>query len=321
MNSGRDLNAYFSDIDKRKIELASEEAEKKKAEDEERRKNGNKKGLFNFSSEVDASEIKEFSEAELELIADKKNAKNLTVDSEGRIVRIDDVLNVGDAGPAADKKSSKKKKTNNKKDDSEIISIDDNEEQETDAPKIDEAERRKEALRNALSQEIDEDEELDMLPVEDIDVLMVETMSYSEAKLYIATAYNAETNESAYGYYLEQGSGRDKRFIVGGEKYLDVLEEPLGYLAAAQGISLYASNAGEIKDVTILSNRDISWNLYHNSWQVEDGNSYPEEAGVYSQYFVMCSNQGVEIHITFEEVDDYGYQFAKNIAEALVASA
>lgn len=95
MSRRRDLDqmvvSRFEDLDRMK-KTRAEEVIKQRTEDAENKKKANAKSKWNSFHKGDVDDLREFTEEERQLMASVQNADELTLDDDGRVIRVADAI-------------------------------------------------------------------------------------------------------------------------------------------------------------------------------------------------------------------------------------
>lgn len=165
----------------------------------------------------------------------------------------------------------------------------------------------------AVTSEID-----DSVPVnENVKVLRVENIGVSEARVYLCVAENPDSQECAYGFYVEQGYGETRQSYTQCEKMYGIGRNRMLFRAAASILSPYTRIGQPIHDVVIFVNRDDGWVLMQNSWNTVT-EAYTLDAENYCQTFKSCAGRGVSVRMAPAESHSRGQRIARELVEAII---
>lgn len=158
----------------------------------------------------------------------------------------------------------------------------------------------------------------DGVPVnEDIKVIRVENIGVSEARVYLCVAENPDSQECAYGFYVEQGYGETRQSYTQCEKMYGIRRNRMLFRAAASILSPYTRIGQPIHDVVIFVNRDDGWVLMQNSWNTVT-EAYTLDAENYCQTFKSCAGRGVSVRMAPAESHSRGQRIARELVEAII---
>lgn len=158
----------------------------------------------------------------------------------------------------------------------------------------------------------------DGVPVnEDVKVIRVENIGVSEARVYLCVAENPDSQECAYGFYVEQGYGETRQSYTQCEKMYGIGRNRMLFRAAASILSPYIRIGQPIHDVVIFVNRDDGWVLMQNSWNTVT-EAYTLDAENYCQTFKSCAGRGVSVRMAPAESHSRGQRIARELVEAII---
>lgn len=158
----------------------------------------------------------------------------------------------------------------------------------------------------------------DGVPVnEDIKVIRVEDIGVNEARVYLCVAENPDSQECAYGFYVEQGYGETRQSYTQCEKMYGIGRNRMLFRAAASILSPYTRIGQSIHDVVIFVNRDDGWVLMQNSWNTVT-EAYTLDAENYCQTFKSCAGRGVSVRMAPAESHSRGQRIARELVEAII---
>lgn len=148
-------------------------------------------------------------------------------------------------------------------------------------------------------------------------VLRIENIGVNEARIYIVAKSNPDTNESAYGVYVEQGYGEFRRVFVQGERLYNTSAKNLAFRAAMVALTPYSRLGQPIRQVYIFIDRELGWILMQNSWNLVT-EAYSMDAETYCQTFKACAGRDVTIRIAPAEAHSVGQKKANDICDTLI---
>lgn len=152
---------------------------------------------------------------------------------------------------------------------------------------------------------------------EDVKVIRVENIGVSEARVYLCVAENPDSQECAYGFYVEQGYGETRQSYTQCEKIYGIGRNRMLFRAAASILSPYTRIGQPIHDVVIFVNRDDGWVLMQNSWNTVT-EAYTLDAENYCQTFKSCAGRGVSVRMAPAESHSRGQRIARELVEAII---
>lgn len=152
---------------------------------------------------------------------------------------------------------------------------------------------------------------------EDVKVIRVENIGVSEARVYLCVAENPDSQECAYGFYVEQGYGETRQSYTQCEKMYGIGRNRMLFRAAASILSPYTRIGQPIHDVVIFVNRDDGWVLLQNSWNTVT-EAYTLDAENYCQTFKSCAGRGVSVRMAPAESHSRGQRIARELVEAII---
>ena len=199
------------------------------------------------------------------------------------------------------------------------------------------AQQRREALAAALSASHKEDavpetamseeesadeqpespEEEDISVADGVKVLRVEDLGVNEARVYIAARYNPDTQEGAYGLYVEQGYGETRQAFLQAERLYNTTAKSMAFRAATAALTPYSRIGQPIRRVTIYIDRDLGWHLMKNSWSLVT-EAFTLDAEAYCQVFKSCAGRDVAIRFAPAESSSIGQKQANEMVEKLI---
>lgn len=164
----------------------------------------------------------------------------------------------------------------------------------------------------------EESDEEDATPVnEDAMVLRVENIGVNEARIYIVAKSNPDTNESAYGLYVEQGYGENRQVFVQGERVFNSSAKNMAFRAAMVALTPYSRLGQPIRQVYVFMERELGWILMKNSWNLVT-EAYSLDAETYCQTFKACAGRDVTIRFAPAEAHSIGQKKANDICDTLI---
>lgn len=152
---------------------------------------------------------------------------------------------------------------------------------------------------------------------EDAKVMRVENIGINEARVYIAAKSNADTNESAYGIYVEQGYGESRQVFVQGERMFNTSAKTMAFRAVTAALTPYSRLGQPIRQVYVFMDRELGWVLMQNSWNTVT-EAYSLDAETYCQVFKACAGRDVTIRFAPAKAHSLGQKEANNICETLI---
>lgn len=308
-NANKNLSEKFSDLAAIKKQQAAEYQAKEKAERDKNNILMRWRAIRNGSVMEDDS-----TQAELELYASVDDISQLALDENGHICLLSSL------------QQSEK---------DEDISTDSSADNDAIAEAA--AQRRKDALTAALSvsnqdgakpeTDADAKNEGDSLPDSDGEddipvadgarVLRVENLGVNEARVFIATRYNPDTQEAAYGLCVEQGYGETRQAFLQGERAYNTTAKSMAFRAATAALTPYGRLGQPVRRVTIYMDRDLGWVLMQNSWSLVT-EAYTLDAEAYCQAFKACAGRDVNIRFAPAESSADGQKQANEMVEKLI---
>lgn len=152
---------------------------------------------------------------------------------------------------------------------------------------------------------------------ENVKVLRVEDLGVNEARVYIATRYNPDTHEGAYGLYVEQGYGETRQAFLQGERLHNTTAKNMAFRAVTVALTPYSRIGQPIRKVTIYIDRDLGWHLMKNSWSLVT-EAFNLDAEAYCQVFKSCAGRDVTIRFAPAESPSNGQAQANDMVEKLI---
>lgn len=152
---------------------------------------------------------------------------------------------------------------------------------------------------------------------EDAKVLRIENIGINEARVYISAKSNPDTNECAYGLYVEQGYGESRQVFIQGERLYNISPKNMAFRAATVALTPYSRLGQPIRQVYLFIDHDLGWDLMKNSWNLVT-EAYSLDAETYCQTFKACAGRDVTIRIAPAEASGVGQMKANDICESLI---